>query len=123
MSARPTSRTVIAGLVLAVLLTGAWLWTPDLARQDVEARYARTPADFVEVAGMRLHLREDGPPGAPAVILLHGFGSSLHTWEPWVPALAQRHRVIRFDLPGVGHLPLEESPAAALDALADFLAG
>ena len=34
--------------------------------------------------------------------MLHGFGASLHTWEPWAQALASDHRVIRFDLPGFG---------------------
>jgi pimeloyl-ACP methyl ester carboxylesterase len=41
------------------------------------------PADFVPVAGMGLHVRDDGPKDAPAILLLHGFGASLHTWEPW----------------------------------------
>ena len=39
---------------------------------------------------------------APAVVLLHGFGASLHTWEPWASALETTHRVVRFDLPGSG---------------------
>jgi pimeloyl-ACP methyl ester carboxylesterase len=36
------------------------------------------------------------------VILIHGFGSSLHTWEAWARALSSDYRVIRFDLPGSG---------------------
>jgi pimeloyl-ACP methyl ester carboxylesterase len=47
-------------------------------------------------------LRDTGPRDAPAVILLHGFGSSLETWEPWAQALSAHYRVIRFDLPGFG---------------------
>jgi pimeloyl-ACP methyl ester carboxylesterase len=54
------------------------------------------------VLGIRLHLRDTGPKQAPAIIMLHGFGSSLHTWEPWARALERDHRVIRFDLPGAG---------------------
>jgi pimeloyl-ACP methyl ester carboxylesterase len=42
---------------------------------------------MLEVAGMRLRLRDTGPKGAPALIMLHGFGSSLETWEPWARAL------------------------------------
>ncbi len=34
--------------------------------------------------------------------MLHGFGSSLHTFEPWARALENEYRVIRFDLPGSG---------------------
>jgi pimeloyl-ACP methyl ester carboxylesterase len=92
----------IAIVVVGALLLGFWLWTPDKARAELEARYANAPTDFVEVAGVRLHVRDTGPKGAPAVILLHGFGSSLHTWEPWAQALAADHRVIRYDLTGAG---------------------
>ena len=41
----------------------------------------------------------------PALIMLHGFGASLHTWEPWAQSLAGDYRVIRFDLPGSGLSP------------------
>ena len=54
------------------------------------------------MAGLRLHVRDSGAREAPAVILLHGFGSSLHTWEPLARALSGEYRVIRFDLPGFG---------------------
>ena len=91
-----------SGLLLLLALLGAWLWTPDLDRAGLEARHARSPADFVEVAGIRVHLRDDGPKDAPAVLMLHGFGASLHTWEAWAQALVPRHRVIRFDLPAAG---------------------
>jgi pimeloyl-ACP methyl ester carboxylesterase len=51
---------------------------------------------------VRFHLRQTGPIDAPAVLMLHGFGSSLHTWEPWAEALSGRYRSIRLDLPGFG---------------------
>jgi pimeloyl-ACP methyl ester carboxylesterase len=54
------------------------------------------------VDGLRLRLRDTGPRGSPALILLHGFGASLDTWEPWAQVLSARFRVIRFDLPGFG---------------------
>lgn len=89
-------------VVAAAVLIGvaAWLYTPDRSHAALEAKYRAGPADFLEVAGLRLHLRDSGPRYAPAVILLHGFGSSLDTWEPWATALATDHRVVRFDLPG-----------------------
>lgn len=91
------------GVVVIVLAAAAgWLWTPDKPREALEARYAAPPSRFLEVAGLRLHVRESGPPDAPAVILLHGFGASLHTWEDWARGLESDWRVIRFDLPGAG---------------------
>jgi pimeloyl-ACP methyl ester carboxylesterase len=89
-------------LLVALLAMLAWLWTPDLPRDQLEARYAERPQDFLEIAGTRLHVRDSGPREAPALILLHGFASSLHTWEPWAVALEDEFRVIRVDLPGGG---------------------
>lgn len=90
--------------IVAVLLAllAYWLWTPDRDRAALEAKYANSPNDFIEVAGIRLHVRDSGPRAGPAVILLHGFGSSLHTWEDWARSLSRDMRVIRFDLPGSG---------------------
>ncbi|MFL5334045.1 MAG: alpha/beta fold hydrolase [Geminicoccaceae bacterium] len=95
---------VIVPLVLAaaVVSAGFWLYTPDQPRAALEAKYLAAPGDYLDVAGLRLHLRDSGPKDAPAVILLHGFGASLHTWEPWARGLSSDHRVIRFDLPGFG---------------------
>lgn len=91
-------------LAAAALLIGlaAAAWTPDLPRAPLESTYARGPQDFVTIDGMRLHLRDDGPRDAPAVLLLHGFGGSLHTWDAWARGLGATHRVVRFDQPGAG---------------------
>jgi pimeloyl-ACP methyl ester carboxylesterase len=35
-------------------------------------------------------------------LLLHGFGSSLQTWDAWAEGLRERHRVLRLELPGQG---------------------
>jgi pimeloyl-ACP methyl ester carboxylesterase len=90
----------VAGIAaLGVIALGLWLYAPDKSRAVLEAAY---PGDYRVFDGVRLRLRDTGPRGAPAVILLHGFGASLDTWEPWAQALSARYRVIRFDLPGFG---------------------
>ena len=103
--------TLAVLLLMAVLVGGGWLWTPDRPRQALEDKYAAPPSRFVQVAGLRIHLRETGPPAppnatnapnVPVLLLLHGFGSSLHTWEPWALALSEKYRVLRIDLPGAG---------------------
>lgn len=88
-------------MLLAVLLAFL-LWTPDRDRMSLEALYLQSPADIVQLQGQRLHVRDTGPKDAPAILMIHGFGASLHTWEPWALALSRTHRVVRFDLPGSG---------------------
>jgi pimeloyl-ACP methyl ester carboxylesterase len=57
----------------------------------------------VEVDGVRVFYREAGRPGAPAILLLHGFPTSSHMFRHLIPALADRYRVIAPDYPGFGH--------------------
>lgn len=93
----------IGAILLAVLAGALWyLWTPDKPRAELEARHAAPPSRFETVHGLRLHIRDTGPRDAPAVLLLHGFGSSLHTWEDWARLMEAERRVIRLDLPGFG---------------------
>lgn len=94
--------TIAAILCLAVGTLAAWLYTPDKPRAALEAIYAAPPSQFVTVDGVRLHVRDTGPRTAPALILLHGFGSSLHTWDDWAALLDPSFRVIRYDEPGFG---------------------
>lgn len=88
--------------MLLVVLLAFLLWTPDRDHASLEALYLQAPADKVQVAGQSLHVRDTGPRDAPAILMVHGFGASLHTWEPWALALSSTHRVVRFDLPGSG---------------------
>ena len=89
------------GLILLVALA-FWLWTPDRSREELEARYLSSPTDLVDMGGFRLHIRDTGLKSAPTIILLHGFGSSLQTWDLWAGPLERTYRVVRLDLPGAG---------------------
>jgi pimeloyl-ACP methyl ester carboxylesterase len=84
---------------LAVALSRA----PDRPVQSLVARWAPPPSDFIDVKGQLVHLRDVGPRGDPApIVLLHGTSASLHTWEGWTAVLGRTRRVIAFDLPGFG---------------------
>jgi len=93
--------TLVAGFVGI----GLWLWTPGRSRSALEQKYLARDTDMVEIAGTRLHVRDTGEQQAEAVVLVHGLGSSLHTWDDWSQALEQHFRVIRLDLPGSGLSP------------------
>jgi pimeloyl-ACP methyl ester carboxylesterase len=106
----------IIALSLGACALLAWgLWTPDIDRSRLEKSYLLAPGDMLQVAGWRLHVRDRGPRQGSAVILIHGFGASLQTWDAWADALARSHRVICFDLPGSG-LSLPDPAADYTDA-------
>ena len=90
---------VIAASLSAILAATASLYTPDKPRAVLERKY---PAKDLSVAGIRLRVRDTGPRDAPALIMLHGFGASLQTWDGWSDILSHHFRVVRFDLPGFG---------------------
>ena len=65
--------------------------------------WAPAPSQFIELMGMQVHLRDEGPrDDAEPLLLLHGTSASLHTWEGWVTDLKRTRRVISVDLPGFG---------------------
>lgn len=92
-------------LALLALLVAAFLIlrTPDTDPSTMRAKYGGPPSQFVAIGGgVRVHLRDEGPRDAPAIVLLHGSNADLHTWQPWVDALKRKYRVIRFDQVGHG---------------------
>ncbi len=94
---------ILAALVLAIAVFVAMNWAPDRPLSELQARWAQPPSTFIDVRGMHVHLRDEGPRTDPVpIVLLHGTSSSLHTWDGWAEALGSNRRVIRFDLPGFG---------------------
>ena len=94
--------TVVAILVFAIAGIVA-TWAPDRTVDSLKARWAQPPSQFIEVAGMQVHLRDEGPRDDPVpIVLLHGTSASLHTWDGWSQTLSKTRRVIRFDLPAFG---------------------
>ena len=57
---------------------------------------------FVHLDDGDMHVVQDGKPGAPALLLIHGSAGSLASWDAVVPSLAGAFRVIRVDLLGCG---------------------
>src|ERR1700755_3412621 len=52
--------------------------------------------------GFNIFYREAGSPGAPKLLLLHGFPSSSHMFRELIPLLADRFHIVAPDLPGFG---------------------
>jgi 3-oxoadipate enol-lactonase len=69
-----------------------------------------------------VHHTVDGPAGAPALLLSNSLGTTLAMWDQELAPLADRFRVIRYDLRGHGGSPVPDGPYALDDLGADALA-
>ena len=86
-------------LLLAGFAVAAWIWR-DIPAEVLEARYGTPASQFAEIDGARIHYRDEGE--GPAVVLVHANFASLIGWDPWVEALQDRYRVVRFDMTSHG---------------------
>jgi 3-oxoadipate enol-lactonase len=56
------------------------------------------------------HHTVTGPEHAPALVLSNSLGSSLAMWDAQAPALAERFRLVRYDIRGHGQSPVPPAP-------------
>jgi pimeloyl-ACP methyl ester carboxylesterase len=96
-------RILILGVlaVLALALFAAAIFTAIMAPR-IERRFPPI-GEFVTVGGVKLHVVDEGPRDAPAVLLIHGASSNARDMlGPMLPALSGQFRVIAIDRPGHG---------------------
>ncbi|TXS57968.1 4-carboxymuconolactone decarboxylase [Streptomyces sp. t39] len=72
-----------------------------------------------ETTTATLQYRIDGPEDAPTLVLGPSLGTTWHMWDRQIAELAERWRLIRFDLPGHGGAPAH--PAGSVTDLAERL--
>ena len=93
-------------LLIAIVSLAIYLYVnkaPDRSVAELSQRWAAEPSQFLNIAGMNIHLRDEGPTSdQEPIVLIHGTSGSLHTWDGWVEVLKEQRRVIRFDLPAFG---------------------
>ncbi|MGO9164495.1 MAG: 3-oxoadipate enol-lactonase [Streptosporangiaceae bacterium] len=74
---------------------------------------------------------DDGPPGAPVLVLGNSLGTSAAVWEPQLAAFRARFRVLRYEhrghgtdlgQPGIGRSPAPPGPYTIAELGADVLA-
>ena len=90
----------MTALLLAIFL---WLaWTPDLPREQLLQSYTKAGNAQLVVGEQPYFIQDTGSRDAPVMVLLHGFGASLQTWDAWAAALETQWRVVRIDVPAFG---------------------
>lgn len=111
--------------ILALALGVAFLsvYRADLPVADLHQRYANAESSFLSINDVRVHYRFEGneSPEKPVIVLLHGTGASLHTWDAWVRILQPDFAVLRLDLPGFGLTGPRSDRDYSLDAYLRFL--
>jgi 3-oxoadipate enol-lactonase len=68
--------------------------------------------------GISINYLIEGPASAPVVTLSHSLATNLSMWDPQIPALTTRYRVLRFDTRGHGGTDAPEGPYS-LEQLAE----
>lgn len=107
-------------LALAVIVISVVQF--DVPREQLVGKYATGASQFVTLpSGASAHIREEGNPQGPALVLVHGSNASLHTWEPWVAALGDTYRIISMDLPGHGLTGQVPGDDYSREGMASFL--
>jgi pimeloyl-ACP methyl ester carboxylesterase len=81
------------------LLVALWVYR-DIPAAELEAKYINDASKFVNIDGVRMHFRDEGK--GPPVVLIHANFANLIGWDPWVDALKDHYRVIRFDMTSHG---------------------
>lgn len=93
----------LLGVVSVLLLAGAALFGAPFPHERAVALYGGGESQFLNFPdGTQAHYRDQGNAEGAPVVLLHGEGASLETWEAWVDVLGDRYRMISVDLPGHG---------------------
>ena len=81
----------------------------------------------VTIDARRVHVVDIGSGAGAPVVFIHGLGGRWQNWLENIPRIAERRRVIAFDLPGFGRSQLPTAPisipryAAVLDRLCELL--
>lgn len=110
-------RTCIVAFMACVFMTGV-----AVAEMPAAAWPAKTYYRSKTVNGHRMFYREAGDLSAPAILLLHGYPSSSHTYRELIPLLSGRFHVIAPDNLGSGYSDHPDM-AYTFDVLAAQIAG
>ena len=108
LRSRRTLKTVALLAAVFIAAVVVWMWRDPLALVHAEFTRQRWAAGLslrqAQVAGHRwvYAVREADAPGAPTVVMIHGFTGSKENWYPLASKLRGRYRLVIPDLPGWG---------------------
>ena len=96
-------KIILLSIGLLVILITVFFGYRDIPVDELKVKYAHAPSSFISIDGMDVHYRDEGNlADTVPIVLIHGTGSSLHTFNEWSAVLKNEYRVIRMDLPAFG---------------------
>ncbi|MCK5701219.1 MAG: alpha/beta hydrolase [Cyclobacteriaceae bacterium] len=96
-------KLILLSIGILVLLIVVVFSYKDIPVNELKEKYAPPPSSFISIDGMDVHYRDEGNSlDSIPIVLIHGTGSSLHTFDEWTTLLKNEQRVIRMDLPAFG---------------------
>lgn len=117
-------RTLAVVLTIVAVLAAGWLALrrADIPYDTLETAYSLPQTQFMTLDdGLKVHFTDTGPTDRSTLVLIHGFSSSLHTWNAWRDSLDTDYRIITIDLPGHGLTRAYEDGKASIELFADVV--
>ena len=92
---------IVLGILVLIILGYTWMnYASDKSFEELKSKWSYDNSQFLKLDGMPVHYRINGE-GEP-LVLIHGTGASLHTWEKWTEILEKDFKVISLDMPAFG---------------------
>ncbi len=111
---------IVFGILVLIILGYTWMnYAPDKSFEELKTKWSYDNSQFLEMDGMPVHYRINGE-GDP-LVLIHGTGASLHTWEGWTEILEKDFKVISLDMPAFGLTGPNPERVYTLEFYAKFL--
>jgi pimeloyl-ACP methyl ester carboxylesterase len=75
----------------------------DIPKNEIISKHAKGASEFIELDdGSLIHIRDEGNKNGKIIVMVHGFNGSLFNYEPLIPYLSERYRILSLDLPAHG---------------------
>ena len=96
-------KIVLAINLLLALIIVVVFAHKDIPLNELKLKYTNSDSSFIDINGTNVHYRDVGNSNdSIPIVLMHGTGSSLHTYDFWSDNLKRTNRIIRMDLPAFG---------------------
>jgi pimeloyl-ACP methyl ester carboxylesterase len=96
-------RKIFGAVVVLLIAVLSFLYKSDIPLEELKKQYTNEQSKFIRIDGINVHYRDEGNKNdSLPIVLIHGTSSSLHTWDSIVPALLNKKRIIRLDIPAFG---------------------